>query len=451
MREMKCLSATGQLGYGIPKEAFDIGVSKSPDFIGGDMGSLDPGPYYLGSGQTGRSKASIRRDLEMILLAGRRLAVPVLLGSAITSGADPHLAEALDILKEIANDNHLHFRLALIHSEVPKDYVKAKLARGDVSPCGPAPNLTQQDVERATHIVGQAGVEPFIRALEQGAEVVLAGRACDCSVFAALPILRGFDQGLAIHAAKIIECASMSADPGGRDAMMAYLHDDHFLLETQNPAKRCTEVSVASHALYEQSDPFVIREPGGYVDLSSARYQQFDDKRVKVSGSRWVPEPYTVKLEGAEKIGYRFVTMGGVRDPIMIEQIELVIQEVSKLVASVAPAGITAQDYSLNWRVYGKNGVMGPLEPVNSINSHEIFVLVDVVARTREIAQTICGSAKQYLLHYYYPGILATSGNLAIPFGPESIDVGDVYRFNVHHLVRVEDPCELFPMEIIDL
>ena len=50
--ELKILAASGQLGYGIPEEAFRRGVAAAPDVIGADMGSIDPGPYCLGSGET---------------------------------------------------------------------------------------------------------------------------------------------------------------------------------------------------------------------------------------------------------------------------------------------------------------------------------------------------------------------------------------------------------------
>lgn len=55
------------------------------------------------------------------------------------------------------------------------------------------------------------GVEPFQRALEAGAQVVLGGRAYDPACFAALPIMQGFDEGLALHCGKILECAAIAA------------------------------------------------------------------------------------------------------------------------------------------------------------------------------------------------------------------------------------------------
>lgn len=45
---LRVLSASGQLGYGIPEKALQAGMARRPDFIGCDMGSIDPGPAYLG-------------------------------------------------------------------------------------------------------------------------------------------------------------------------------------------------------------------------------------------------------------------------------------------------------------------------------------------------------------------------------------------------------------------
>jgi hypothetical protein len=47
-----------------------------------------------------------------------------------------------------------------------------------------------------------------------------------------------------------------------------------------------------------------------------------------------------------------------------------------------------------------------------------------------------------------YPGRKAIAGNLAFPFSPSDIKAGEVFEFNVHHLVVVDDPLELFPIEI---
>jgi hypothetical protein len=57
------LAASGQLGYGIPEPALREGLERGPHIIGCDMGSIDPGPYYLGSGQLATSEHAVRSDL----------------------------------------------------------------------------------------------------------------------------------------------------------------------------------------------------------------------------------------------------------------------------------------------------------------------------------------------------------------------------------------------------
>ena len=50
-RPLRLLGASGQLGYGIPTQAFEAGLARTPDMIGVDMGSIDIGPAYLGGGK----------------------------------------------------------------------------------------------------------------------------------------------------------------------------------------------------------------------------------------------------------------------------------------------------------------------------------------------------------------------------------------------------------------
>ena len=68
-------------------------------------------------------------------------------------------------------------------------------------------------IDGSTHIVGQIGTDPYIAAFEAGAQVVIAGRSCDTAIYAALPIWRGFDPGLALHMSKIMECGAQCGIP----------------------------------------------------------------------------------------------------------------------------------------------------------------------------------------------------------------------------------------------
>ena len=446
--EMRCFGASGQLGYGIPREAYFRGLEQKPAFVGCDMGSVDPGPYYLGSGTAAAGEISRRADLELVLTTARQANIPLTIGSAGTAGGEPHLAETVRLIEEIAAQHDLHFGMAVIHAEVEQDYVLRKLAAGQVRPCGTVRDLTSDDVRSTIRMVGQMGNEPMMSALRAGADVVVAGRACDTSIFAALPLLHGFDPGLAMHQAKLIECASMCAEPGGRDAIIATIHDDHFTVESMNPARRCTPRSVAAHSLYEQPDPNRILEPGGQMELSKCSYVAVNERVTRVSGSRWLPSSeYTIKLEGVASRGFRAISMGGSCDPTFIATLGTSTAEVAKIVDRLFPDEAASRAFSLRFRNYGTGEVLGSLAVDREWDPKEVFVVIDVVADSAQLASSVCGVAKQYFLHYFYEGILATGGNIAIPFGPEVIPVGEVFHFNVYHLVTVDDPMELFPIE----
>ncbi|MGE0718244.1 MAG: acyclic terpene utilization AtuA family protein, partial [Alphaproteobacteria bacterium] len=247
-----------------------------------------------------------------------------------------------------------------------------------------------------------------------------------------------------------IECSSFSATPGGRDAIMAVLDDKGFVLESMNPIRRCTPISVAAHALYEQPNPYEVVEPGGRLDMTDARYEAVDERRTRVTGSRWETNPrYTIKIEGAERVGYRYFSLGAFRCPIATAQIDTILAAVQAQVGDLLSREFDPASYTLRFRQYGKNGVMGDKETA-AFAPLEIMVITDVVAHTPEIAQAVCSVARYNLLHYFYDGILATGGNLAVPFVPSDLSGGEVYEFSVYHLVEVEDPLALFPITYTD-
>ena len=52
-------------------------------------------------------------------------------------------------------------------------------------------------------------------------------------------------------------------------------------------------------------------------------------------------------------------------------------------------------------------------------------------------------------MHAPYPGgVSATAGNLASPFTPLEIPLGQACEFNVYHLMKVDSPTALFPIQV---
>ena len=453
VEELKILSPTAILGYGFPEESFMAGMAKKPHIIAVDAGSTDPGPHYLGSGTSFTDRSAVKRDMEYMITAAIENNIPLIVGTCGGAGADAHLDWNVDIVKEISREKGLKFKLAVINAQIPNQVVLQKFKQGKVNPLHPAPPATEADIVDSAAIVGQMGHEPFIQALNAGAQVILAGRTYDPSVFAALAIKNGYDAGLAIHLGKILECAAIAATPGsGSDCLFGSLGVDYFRVETLSPARKCTPLSVAAHTLYEKTDPYHLPGPGGALDLTNTTFEQDTENSVIVKGSKFVPsDGYFVKLEGAKRVGYRTVSIAASRDPIFIEQIDEIIKEVEQRVKTNF-ANLDMGEYFLNFRIYGKNGVMSMFPATETEQEPvEIGIVIEAVADTQESANTICAFARSTMLHFGYPGRKSTAGNLAFPFSPSDFKVGEVFAFSLYHLMEVDDPVEYFPITITTL
>ncbi len=441
----KVLSPTAILGYGFPEKSFRKGMEQGPDLLAVDAGSTDPGPYYLGAGKSFTTRSAVKRDLGIMLNAAVRESIPLIVGSAGGSGARPHVDWTEEIIRELAGENALSFRMAFIYADVPGADVVHALERGRVKPLHPAPAITAEEVARSVRIVAQMGAEPVTAALEMGCGVIVCGRCYDPVPFAAPAIMKGYDPGLAYHMGKILECAAIAATPGsGRDCVMGLLYEDSFELESLNEARCFTQTSAAAHTLYEKTDPYSLPGPGGTLDLRLTRFEAVAGGKVRVSGSRFIPaSPYAIKLEGVKHSGFRAISIAGIRDPILVGGIDSVLNSIRRQAwEDIGHEG------SLFFHLYGKNGVMGPMEPEKDRTSHELGLVIEAVARDQEQASALCSYVRSTLLHYGYPGRISTAGNLAFLYSPSDIACGEVFEFNIYHLMEVDDPKSAFPIVV---
>jgi len=293
----------------------------------------------------------------------------------------------------------------------------------------------------------------FISALEHDPDIILAGRSYDPSPFAAFCLHRGVDPGVAYYLGKIMECGAFCAVPKGR-TMVARVRKSSFDLTPVSPLERCTPVSVAAHTLYEKTRPDRLPGPGGALHLDGAKYDLLADGRtVRVSGASFVPTPiYQVKLEGVEKLGHRTIFIGGIRDPILIAQIDDFLERARAYTQKLFPELDRDEHCQLKFQVYGKNAVMGPLEPSTSA-AHDIGILGEVVAPTKEKSHAIANNVRASILHMPYTGQMATAGNFASPLSPHEQDAGEVFRWNVYHLLDLQpgEEVSMFPVNYVDI
>ena len=434
---MKIVALNGLLGYGYSEEALEIAFSEKVDYLGVDAGSTDPGPYYLGSGKSFTDRGAVKRDLALALPKALEQKAPFIIGTAGGAGSRRHVAWLKEILLEIAAEKKLQFKLGTVYSDVSKDYVLQKLDAGKIENMSDEMPLSREAVEESTTIVSQIGIAPILTLLEQKADVILCGRACDTAIYAAPCIFEGYDPGLAFHMAKIMECGAMCSEPvAAADVMQAYMQEEYFELRPANPIRKCTVDRVAAHTLYEQSNPYLIFEPDGVCDLTSSKFYQVDERTVRVTGSvfREAQQP-TLKLEGVKCSGYRTICPATIYDPETIRRFDAMEDTVLKFVRENTKNTLPEGSYTVSFKTNG-----GP--------ESSMGIIMDIVGKTQEIADTVCALVRSRMLHCDYPGRKSSAGNLAFPFSPSDIHVGAVYEFSVFHLAQVDSLMETAKIEL---
>ena len=97
----RVVSACGALGYGYPKESLEAALRGQVDAIICDGGSMDAGPYYLGTGTEYFEREAVKLDFRHMVEAGARIGCPVILGSCGMAGGDRNLDWMIATAKEV--------------------------------------------------------------------------------------------------------------------------------------------------------------------------------------------------------------------------------------------------------------------------------------------------------------------------------------------------------------
>ncbi len=444
------LAPTGMLGYGYPEKDFWDAIDRGVDVIVVDSGSTDPGPYMLGLGATIVSEESYIRDLRPLLSAVHHRRIPLFIGSAGGAGTNAQVDQMVALIDRLATEEGFSLKIATVYADLPQSVVQDQIAAGKMRPDVRGHLPSADDVAGTEALVAQMGAEPFTTIIEgdERIDVVVAGRAYDPAPHAAWCIARGVEPGIAWHMGKILECGGACCEPKG-GGVVATVHADAFELTPMSPGQAATPLSIAAHTLYEKSRPDLHAGPAGILNVSACKYTAVDARTTRVSGSRFEPsETPTLKVEGASIVGQRAVFIGGVRDPILIGQIDHFLAEVESRVGKLHPdlaAGVARIDFN----VYGRNGVMGELEPSTDV-PHEVGILGQVTAPTQALAKAICSTARIGVLHLSYPGQISTAGNLALPLNPIDIPIGPVCAFSVYNVMDA-DGLDLFPITTMEV
>ena len=450
---VKVLVSSGSLGSGVREDEIAFGLAKGANVIATDAGSTDSGAAYLATGKSKNSRGAVKRDVTLLLKAHAQAGIPIIVGTSGQAGGDLNLDWTRDIFVEVAGELGITPRIALIYCEQDKAVIKRLNAEGRIRPLPPLGPLEDAAVDACDHIVAAIGVEPFIAALDGGADIVLAGRATDTAVLACYPIWKGAPWGPAWHAGKTGECGAQCAATRDGAGILLTIDGDGFRVEPLNEQNYCSPHSVSEHMLYENADPYRLTEPGGVLDVTEARYVQEDPRAVRVRGSQWIETPYTMKLEGAGGGKFQTIMLVGIQDPDVLNDIDGFHDRLLPVLYERTRRSVPADElgeFHISLRMYGWNAVTGRPLPPGTLPPPEIGMLFVATADTQELANDIARACNPYFFHY--PAVMDKElPSYGFAFTPADIPRGRVYEFKLNHVVALDDPLELVRTVWLDL
>ncbi|KAK8107590.1 uncharacterized protein PG998_009603 [Apiospora kogelbergensis] len=448
------VTPVGMMGYGFDEKLTEtvlesLVATGTPTAIILDSGSTDSGPEKLALGVTTCPRSAYYRDLSKLLRLVYAFHVPLIFSSAGGDGSDVHVKEISEIIKEIVaekGNEHYRFKVLAIFAGMDKTIVTDRLRRGSITGCGKfVPELTEHDIVNAATIVSQLGPEPFMDAMaaDPDFDIIVGGRAYDPAPYVAyaahlmrpqVAIASPEDKqrqfGAFQHMGKIMECGGLCSEPKSYGAVATVYDNGTFDLVPTLPTSRCTPLSVAAHTLYEKSRPDLLYGPGGWLDLTKSTYEQMADGRtVRVAGSTFHfsednGRPYQLKLEAATIVGYRCMYMGSIRDPILLHQVDPLLEQVRSYIAA---QHCDVSDWHIHWHIHGK-------DKAGNI-ANDIFLIGEVIAPTQAEAKAIVSTARVATM-----GQKATSGNFGFGIGGKvEVELGPCARFSIYHLMDLKE------------
>lgn len=451
-QQLRILCPNGHLGF-VPakEESFWPGARSRPDYYCCDSGSSNIDPTPLGSDTCVSFYEWQKHDLELMLLASRKQGVPMIIGSSGDTGTNSKVDMYVNIVRRLAWKHDLApFKLVYFYSEVKKEYLRDKLEQGSVIEGldGRKP-LTMEELDKTDRIVAVAGVSPFLKALDMGADVIIGSRSSDMAIFASAAIYEGFPEPLSYSLGKVLNGASLCAEPGilNESVIGTITHED-IKVTAVHPQQRCTAASVNEYMKYERPDPFYEYVAGGMLDISGCFYEQYDEKTTRITGQVFVPlaEKKKIKLEGAGKIGERFIGIVELKDPCLIHNIDDLIAQTRRQVEE----RFIGEIYQLVYKIYGKDGSSGSPEPANERHSPELCVMVEGIAETEQIAEEITVMATRQMLYDHVPRRKETWKTAAFVIY-EVLPAPPAYSWTIHHTIPVENPAEIFEIHEITI
>ena len=449
-RPLQIFCPNGYLGFTPTQEAtFLLGVEQKPDYYCCNSGARANDPTALGT-DTGVSLYKWQKhDLELMLLASREQGVPMLVGTAGDTGADSRVDLFVDILKRLAREHNLPpFKVIYFYSELEKQRLRDLLEQNvPIEGIDSGKLLDEEALEKTERIVAVAGVQPFLTALEMGADVIIGGRCASVAPFAAAALHAKFPPESAFSLGPLLTRPAAAMQPSFLNGpLMASLSGNTVSISTTGEPylsilpRNSDELR---QTLVDLPEAFF---PEGRLDMTQCRYEYHQGQLLSVTGQRFFPaqEPMKFPLEGAGRSGERFIELVSMKASAPIPELE----EMLDLTRKIVEDRFRGSHVKLAYTVLGKRRT-APAFQVDD-PSQEVTILIEGIAETEQLSEELTTLGARQLLPFLSlhvkpirlsRKVLSNSALLAPP----------VYRWTIQHSLPLTTPTGLFQIHEITI
>ena len=113
--------------------------------------------------------------------------------------------------------------------------------------------------------------------------------------------------------------------------------------------------------------------------------------------------------------------------------------------------GKAPPSYHFNISIYGKDAVMGDLEPIKKFTSHELGLVLEITSESQELSNNIISLARHQALHLPIPEWSGLITGFACRHSPSFLERGKVYKFTDSSLMETENPLDFFPCRFANI
>jgi hypothetical protein len=249
------------------------------------------------------------------------------------------------------------------------------------------------------------GAQPIVRALEQGADIVLTGRVADAALSLA-PLVHEFGWqwddwdklALGLTVGHLLECSGQGSGGNFGSAeewadIPDYAHlgypiaevgADASALFTKAPGTggRISFDTLRQQLLYEVHNPHAYFSPDVVLDMGTLKFDDLGSDRVRLTGARGAARPKTLKIVGGYHDGWMGSGIIGFSWPRAYAKCEKAAQTIKTLVSE---RGWAVEDTNIEY--IGYNSLLGAnADPTYRDQLNECFLRMTVRTQERKVA-----------------------------------------------------------------